>query len=60
MAYVRRPKFALFIVYVSLSVLLFLNVFDSSPLVIDEEFHLRQGLHYCNGDFTIVSTNAPF
>lgn len=54
MAYVRLPKVTLFIVYTSFSVFLFLKVFDASNLVIDEEFHLRQGLHYCNGDFKVV------
>lgn len=55
MAYVRLPKVTLFIVYISFSAVLFLKVFDTSNLVIDEEFHLRQGLHYCNGDFKVVS-----
>lgn len=54
MAYVRLPKLILFIVYTSFSAFLFLKVFDTSSLVIDEEFHLRQGLHYCNGEFKIV------
>ncbi|KAJ6633375.1 putative Dol-P-Glc:Glc(2)Man(9)GlcNAc(2)-PP-Dol alpha-1,2-glucosyltransferase [Pseudolycoriella hygida] len=53
MANSRLPKLTLFIVYTLFSVFIFFKVFDTSNLVIDEEFHLRQGLHYCNGDFRI-------
>ncbi|XP_037037118.1 putative Dol-P-Glc:Glc(2)Man(9)GlcNAc(2)-PP-Dol alpha-1,2-glucosyltransferase isoform X1 [Bradysia coprophila] len=51
--YDKLPKLTLFIVYTAFSVFLFCKVFATSNLVIDEEFHLRQGLNYCNGDFTV-------
>lgn len=42
-------------IYLIVSIPLFYVVFNASELVIDEEFHLRQGLHYCNGSFDVVS-----
>lgn len=44
-----------FALYVAVSALLFPLVYEASPEVIDEQFHLRQGLAYCNGDFDTVS-----
>lgn len=49
------PLFVTLVVYILISVPLFYLVFISSQLVVDEEFHLRQGRHYCMGDFHIVS-----
>lgn len=43
------------VIYSVLSFLVFNKVYATSKLVIDEEFHLRQGLHFCNGRFDIVS-----
>lgn len=47
------PIHAVLIVYLLISVPIFLLVFESSDLVVDEEFHLRQGKHYCHGNFHI-------
>lgn len=44
-------KVLLYGVYGIASFYVFLKVYETSLLVIDEEFHLRQGMHYCNGDF---------
>lgn len=49
------PIYAAIILYIFISIPLFLLVFKSSNLVVDEEFHLRQGRHYCEGNFHIVS-----
>lgn len=43
------------VIYIMLSLPLFYLVFTASELIVDEEFHLRQGRHYCMGDFHIVS-----
>lgn len=43
-------------IYLIVSIPIFFIVFNASQNVIDEEFHLRQGKHYCNGSFEIVST----
>lgn len=40
---------------ITVSMQIFNRVYRTSKQVIDEEFHLRQGLHYCRGNFTIVS-----
>lgn len=40
---------------ITVSMQIFNRVYKASKQVIDEEFHLRQGLHYCRGNFTIVS-----
>lgn len=48
-------KFFTIGLYVLVSVPLFHKVYNASQLVIDEEFHLRQGAHYCNGSFEVVS-----
>lgn len=49
------PLYAILVIYVSISVPLFFLVFNASELVVDEEFHLRQGRQYCMGNFEIVS-----
>ncbi|XP_059614401.1 putative Dol-P-Glc:Glc(2)Man(9)GlcNAc(2)-PP-Dol alpha-1,2-glucosyltransferase [Phlebotomus argentipes] len=40
-------------IYAAISLWLFHRVYDTTQLVIDEEFHLRQGIHYCNGNFSV-------
>lgn len=42
-------------IYTIVSIAIFYVVYEASKLVIDEEFHLRQGREYCNGNFHIVS-----
>lgn len=49
------PIYIILIIYVSISIPLFLLVFNASKLVVDEEFHLKQGQHYCMGNFHVVS-----
>lgn len=41
-------------IYMIVSIPIFHLVYHASNLVIDEEFHLRQGSHYCNGSFDVV------
>ncbi|XP_053951937.1 putative Dol-P-Glc:Glc(2)Man(9)GlcNAc(2)-PP-Dol alpha-1,2-glucosyltransferase [Anastrepha ludens] len=41
------------ILYLAFSLPLFLRVYATAPTVIDEEFHLRQGLHFCNKRFDV-------
>lgn len=43
-------------IYLIVSIPLFHLVYHASQLVIDEEFHLRQGQHYCNGSFDVVGS----
>lgn len=51
-----QTNFFLFLgVYSIVTFLLFHLVYNTSKQVIDEEFHLRQGEHYCRGRFHIVS-----
>lgn len=42
-------------IYLTLTIPMFYQVYEASQLVIDEEFHLRQGRHYCDGNFSVVS-----
>ena len=51
-------QLSLCVTYSIASLYLFYNVNETSEQVIDEEFHLRQGKHYCNGEFDVVSTIA--
>lgn len=44
--------FCAFSIFQVCSVLLFENVNKSSPLIIDEEFHLPQGMAYCKRNFS--------
>uniref|UniRef100_A0A182RI00 Dol-P-Glc:Glc(2)Man(9)GlcNAc(2)-PP-Dol alpha-1,2-glucosyltransferase n=1 Tax=Anopheles funestus TaxID=62324 RepID=A0A182RI00_ANOFN len=39
--------------YSSISFVVFNKVYETTQLVIDEEFHLRQGSHYCHGRFQV-------
>uniref|UniRef100_A0A182P720 Dol-P-Glc:Glc(2)Man(9)GlcNAc(2)-PP-Dol alpha-1,2-glucosyltransferase n=1 Tax=Anopheles epiroticus TaxID=199890 RepID=A0A182P720_9DIPT len=39
--------------YTTVSFVVFNKVYETSPQVIDEEFHLRQGDHYCHGRFQV-------
>ncbi|GAB0086616.1 Dol-P-Glc:Glc(2)Man(9)GlcNAc(2)-PP-Dol alpha-1,2-glucosyltransferase [Sergentomyia squamirostris] len=41
------------LIYFLISIWLFNKVYHTTKLVVDEEFHLRQGLHYCDGNFTV-------
>lgn len=45
-------------IYLIVSIPIFIVVYNASDNVIDEEFHLRQGKHYCNGSFEIVSVRV--
>lgn len=47
-------------IYLAISIPIFVQVYHASELVIDEEFHLRQGRYYCQGDFLIVSVVTYF
>uniref|UniRef100_A0A7G3AAW1 Dol-P-Glc:Glc(2)Man(9)GlcNAc(2)-PP-Dol alpha-1,2-glucosyltransferase n=1 Tax=Lutzomyia longipalpis TaxID=7200 RepID=A0A7G3AAW1_LUTLO len=40
-------------IYFLASLWLFNRVYSTTKLVVDEEFHLRQGLHYCHGNFSV-------
>lgn len=42
-------------VYLLISLQLFYKVFQASQIVIDEEFHLKQGRYYCLGYFDVVN-----
>lgn len=43
-----------FLVYGIISKLVFDNIYNTSKVVIDEAFHLPQGLQYCNFNFSTV------
>lgn len=45
----------LVLLFVAYSLPLFLRVFTTTQMVIDEEFHLRQGLYYCQKQFNKVN-----
>ncbi|XP_031626049.1 putative Dol-P-Glc:Glc(2)Man(9)GlcNAc(2)-PP-Dol alpha-1,2-glucosyltransferase [Contarinia nasturtii] len=47
------PLYFILALYTSFSLPIFYLVFNASELVVDEEFHLRQGRHYCLGNFDI-------
>lgn len=47
--------YVILVIYITVSIPLFIQVYKASELVIDEEFHLRQGRYYCEGNFSIVS-----
>lgn len=47
-------QYSIMIFYFAISLPIFNQVYETSKQVIDEEFHLRQGLHYCDGNFTVV------
>ncbi|XP_058059029.1 putative Dol-P-Glc:Glc(2)Man(9)GlcNAc(2)-PP-Dol alpha-1,2-glucosyltransferase [Anopheles bellator] len=49
----KFAPFSLFCVYSVISFLVFNKVYETTQLVIDEEFHLRQGVHYCQGRFQV-------
>ncbi|XP_055613264.1 putative Dol-P-Glc:Glc(2)Man(9)GlcNAc(2)-PP-Dol alpha-1,2-glucosyltransferase [Uranotaenia lowii] len=44
---------AFLVVYVVVTMVLFHFVYQASQLVVDEEFHLIQGEHYCRGRFGV-------
>ncbi|XP_004520390.1 putative Dol-P-Glc:Glc(2)Man(9)GlcNAc(2)-PP-Dol alpha-1,2-glucosyltransferase [Ceratitis capitata] len=41
------------ILFLACSLPIFLRVYAAAPIVIDEEFHLRQGLHFCHKRFDV-------
>ncbi|XP_065359549.1 putative Dol-P-Glc:Glc(2)Man(9)GlcNAc(2)-PP-Dol alpha-1,2-glucosyltransferase [Calliphora vicina] len=41
------------LLFLAYSLPLFLRVYATTQMVIDEEFHLRQGLHFCNKRFEV-------
>ncbi|XP_065091253.1 putative Dol-P-Glc:Glc(2)Man(9)GlcNAc(2)-PP-Dol alpha-1,2-glucosyltransferase [Ochlerotatus camptorhynchus] len=45
--------FAFVSVYSIVSLVLFHLIYRTSKVVVDEEFHLRQGEHYCHGRFEV-------
>lgn len=47
-------------IYSLVSIPIFYLVYYASESVIDEEFHLRQGQHYCNGSFDVVRVAGFF
>lgn len=49
------PKYLFIGIYFITSIQLFCRVYNASEVVIDEEFHLRQGRSYCSGRFDEVS-----
>lgn len=48
-------KYPLLAVYLALSLFLFNKVYETSDEVIDELFHLKQGLEYCHENFSAVN-----
>jgi hypothetical protein len=48
-------KLILIAIYVGISILLFNRVYATSKEVIDELFHLGQGMEYCRGNYSAVS-----
>lgn len=48
-------KFSFVTIYMGISFLIFNLVYGTSQEVIDEYFHIDQGLHYCHGFFKAVS-----
>lgn len=45
--------------FVMVSLPLFCVIYDKSNMIIDEEFHIAQGLQYCNWNFTTVIIYNP-
>lgn len=48
-------KYPLLAVYLAVSLFLFNKVYETSDEVIDELFHLKQGLEYCHENFSAVN-----
>lgn len=48
-------KYPLLAFYLALSLFLFNKVYETSDEVIDELFHLKQGLEYCHENFSAVN-----
>lgn len=48
-------KFLFVVTYTGVSFFIFNLVYGASQEVIDEFFHIDQGLHYCHGFFSAVS-----
>lgn len=56
----RFLKYLVLAIYSVISILLFNKVYETSSEVIDELFHLDQGLRYCQGNFSDVSWQRLF
>lgn len=52
--------FAATLIYAFTSKLIFDKIYITSKQVIDEEFHIPQGLAYCNLHFDTVSANKLY
>lgn len=48
-------KHRIILIYTIISLLIFEKVYETSNLVIDELFHIEQGLHYCHGMYKEVN-----
>lgn len=51
----RILKYVFITIYSVVSIILFDEVYETSSEVIDELFHVGQGLQYCQGNFSAVS-----
>lgn len=50
----RSLKYLFLFLYVLISFVLFDDIYATSTEIIDELFHIGQGLKYCEGNFTSV------
>lgn len=50
----RCFKYCFLAVYTVVSIVIFDSVYEATSEVIDELFHVGQGLQYCQGNFTAV------
>lgn len=51
--FVRRWSYFLPCVYLMASIPIFEHIYKVARVVVDEEFHLPQGKHYCTGNFKV-------
>lgn len=56
--FVRRWSYFLPCVYLMASIPVFEHIYKVARVVVDEEFHLPQGKHYCTGNFQVVGKLA--
>lgn len=47
-------KHRIILIYTIISLLIFERVYETSNLVIDELFHIEQGLNFCHGSYLEV------
>jgi len=50
-------KYRIILIYTIISIVILNSIYDTSKSVIDELFHVEQGLNYCYGFFQEVSWN---